>query len=377
MSLINYITKIHFAENVLEDALEAELEILGISRPFVIADDGPARRGVLDRILRATPRDVTPALLEIGQGSATEDDCEAAALLYRDHQADGIVGYGGSAAISLAKAVGLRVSHEGTLRRLCGVEGSASRLDRTLPPLVAIPTTAASCPEAIGLAVLSMRDGPNLALVGPHLVPRVVICDPTLTLDLPAHHTASAGMDALTHCLETFIATAYNPPADGIARDGLRRAVANLELAVEDGNNLKARREMMAAALNGALAGQKGLGGVHAMSHALGGVRSGGIDHGATNAILLPLVLEFNAPAVASRYAQIGEELGFRSASALPDAIVRLRERIALPASLSDLGVEAEDIDRASLLAEADYANRTNPRRADASDYRAIMKAAC
>src|SRR5690606_27621600 len=128
---------------------------------------------------------------------------------------------------------------------------------------------------------------------------------PTLTLDLTAQDVAGSGMDALTHCLETYIASAYNPPADGIARDGIRRAAAHLERAVADMADLAARREMMAAALNGALASQKGLGGVHAMSHALAGLGRGRLDHGAINAVLLPLVLEFNQPAVAHRYDEI------------------------------------------------------------------------
>lgn len=377
MSLINYVTKIHFAESVLEDALEAELELLAIRRPFVVADDAAARAGIVERLCAAIPRSAAHRLFEVEPGVATERDCEAAAIRFADHRADGIIGFGGSASIALAKAVGLRLSRKGALGTMRGLQAPAALLDGSIPPLIAVPTTAASCPEAIGPAVLSVRKGPHLALTGPHLIPKVVICDPTLTLDLPVRHAASAGMDALTHCLETYIATAYNPPADGIARDGLRRAVASLEKVVAGEDDLAARREMMAAALNGALAGQKGLGGVHAMSHALGSVRDGGIDHGAANGVLLPHVLEFNAPAVAPRYAQVAELLDLGRGADLSEAIIRLRERLALPSSLRDLGVEEGDIERASLFAEADYANRTNPRRADAADYRAMLTAAC
>jgi 4-hydroxybutyrate dehydrogenase len=376
MSLISYVTKIHFAENVLEDALEAELEKLGLCRPLIVSDNGLARRNVLDRLLAAVPRPVSATLYETGSCRATEGACKEAANLYLDDEADGLIAFGGAAAFNLAKAVALRVSHSGPLRNYAGTEGGRPRILDVIPPMIAIPTIAGSCSETVGIAVVSLLDGSNVSFVSPFLTPRVVICDPTLTLDLPAGETAAAGMDALTHCLETYIATAYNPPADGIARDGLRRAIAYLERAVADGSDLDARREMMAAALNGALANQKGLGGVHAMSHALGGVVSGALDHGATNAVLLPLVLEFNAPAVSARYEEIKREFRLPARADLADAIMRLRERIALPGRLGEIGVVRSDLARAATLAASDYANRTNPRHAGADDYLSMLQAA-
>ncbi|TYR29367.1 iron-containing alcohol dehydrogenase [Mesorhizobium microcysteis] len=376
MSLISYVTKIHFAENVLEDALEGELELLGITRPLVVSDNGERRRGVLERLVHGMPRWVDATLYETSACRATEEACSEAAALYAEAGADGLIGFGGAAAINLAKAIGLRVSHGGPLRHYAGMEGGRPRIRDVNPPVIAIPTIAGSCSETVGVAVVSLADGPNVSLVSPYLTPRVVICDPTLTLDLPATQTAGAGMDALTHCMETYIATAYNPPADGIARDGLRRAIGHLERAVADGNDLAARREMMAAALNGALASQKGLGGVHAMSHALGGVVAGGLDHGAVNAVLLPYVLAFNAPAVASRYEEIKREFSLPAGVDLADAISRLRERIALPASLREMGVARGDLEQAATLAASDYANRTNPRHADADDYFTLLEAA-
>lgn len=374
MSLIRYVTRIHFAENVLEDALEAEIEGLGLRRPLVLADGGAERAAVLARLAAAVPR--TVAATQYEAATASEAACCEAARLYRERACDGLIGFGGAAAIGLAKAVAVRVSHDGPLRRFAGEEGGRARIRDVLPPVVAVPTMTGSCSEVLGTAVLTMRDGPYIALVSPYLTPRAVICDPTLTLDLPAGATASTGMDTLTHCLETFIATAYNPPADGIARDGLRRAAACLECAVADGSDLTARRELMAAALNGALASQKGLGGVHAMSHALAGVSHRRLDHGALNAVLLPHVLAFNAPAVAPRYEAVRQELGLPPRADLPEAITRLRERIALPARLREVGVAAGEITHAATLAEGDHSNRTNPRRADAGDYLAMLRAA-
>jgi alcohol dehydrogenase class IV len=376
MSLIRYVTKIHFAENVLEDAIEAELGLLGLRRPLIVSDNGPGRASVLDRLTAAIPRRVRATVLEIPFGRATEEDCARAAELFAATGADGLIGFGGAAAMSLAKAVGVRVTHPEPLGHYAGGEGSGSRIRDVIPPVIAVPTVAGSCSEAVGVAMLALEGGAMVALVSPFLTPRVVICDPTLTLDLDAGATASAGMDALTHCLETFIATAYNPPADGIALDGVRRAVAHLERAVADGRDLGARREMMAAGLNGALASQKGLGAVHAMSHALGGVVGGGLDHGAVNAVLLPHVLAFNAPAVAARYTEIRRELGLAARADLPEAIVRLRERVTLPARLGEMGVARDDLARAASAAAADYANRTNPRHAGAKDHLAMLEAA-
>lgn len=376
MSLISYVTKIHFAEGVLEDALEAELEILGIKRPIVICDNGPEREAVTGRLMAAIPCDVRAAVFEAPTPLATEEACGRAAQLYSDWDADGLIGFGAGAAINLAKATALRVTHAGPLRQYGGGIGGAARIRDVLPPVIAIPTIAGSCTETVGVAVLAVPDGPNISLISPLLIPRVVICDPTLTLDLPAEQTACAGMDALTHCLETYIANAYNPPADGIARDGLRRAAAHLERAVADGSDLEARREMMAAALNGALAHQKGLGGVHAMSHALAGIGNRGIDHGAANAVLLPLVLEFNAPAVSARYDAIKLEFGLPRKADLSEAVIRLRERIALPDRLRQMGVRKTDLPRAASFAAADYANRTNPRHAGKDDYLAMLSAA-
>lgn len=376
MSLISYVTKIHFAENVLEDALEAELEACGAMRPLVVTDHDEDRGATLERLQLAIPRRMSAATYVTPARQATEAACAEAASVYREAGCDALIGFGGRAAIDLAKALGVLVSHKGPLRHYVGAEGGAARIRKVTPPLVAVPTTGGSASEAGCVAVLSVEGGPNAALVSPYLVPRIVICDPTLTADLTASGTAASGMDALTHCLETFIASAYNPPADGIALDGLRRAATHIERAVADGSDLEARREMMAASLNGALAQQKGLGGVHAISHALGGMPGRDAEHGALNAILLPVVLEFNAPAVAGRYDDIRRELMLPAAADLGEAFFRLRERIGLPARLSDLGVDAATIACAAPFSASDHANRTNPRKATAEDYLGMMHAA-
>lgn len=372
MSLISYVTRIHFAENALEDALQPEMETRGLGRPLVIHDDGPARPGLTDRLLAALGSDAEPILLDVCGHAASETVCEAAAETYRSGSADGLIGFGGQSAIALAKAVGLRVTHDGPLRQFACQRGGGARIRPVIPPVIAIPTTPDACSEISPVAVVGEADGAHVSIVSPHLLPRVAVCDPSLTHDLPPDRMASAAMDILTHCIETFSATAYNPPADGIARDGLRRAMLNAECAVS-GPDPQARRELMAAALDGALAAQKGLGAVHAMSHAIGSLAGGAVDHGAVNAVLLPLVLDFNAPAVAGRFEEIRRDFGLRRGADLGRAMATLRSRIGLPSRLRGLGLDAVDLDRAASAASADYFNRTNPRLAGRDDYLAML----
>ena len=376
MSLITYVTKIHFADHVLEDALDVELELLGVCRPLVITNRCTIQSAPAARLHAAVPKRCPATIFICSDGDTTEAECTEVSELYRAVEADGLIGIGSAAAIELAKAVAVHLTHEGPLRQYAGIEGGVTRIRNALPPIIAIPIAAGAGSEASGTAGIVMSGGPKMTLVSPLLVPSVAICDPTLTLTLSPAETACAGMDALTHCIETFITTSYNPPADGIALDGVRRAAANLERAVSNGGDIKARREMMAAALNGALAQQKGLGGVHAMSYALGGLNGYQLDHGAVNGILLPHVLEFNAPAVAHRYDELRSRMNAPRRMNLPEAVFRLRERLGLPATLGEIGLTPGALSQAADYAAYDYANRTNPRRARASDYLDMMTAA-
>lgn len=373
MSLISYLTKIHFADGVLEEAVSAEISHFAIGRPLIITDAGIVSAGLIERLLDTLGPAIEPILFAGTPSNPTEAACREAADLFEQNDCDGLIAFGGGSSIDLAKAAGLMATHEGPLSSYAVIEGGVSRIRDVLPPLIAIPTTAGTGSEVGRAAVIVLEDGRKLGLISPYLIPRVAICDPTLTLGLPPLLTAGTGMDALTHCIETYIATSYNPPADGIAIDGLRRAARNIERAVEDGSALDARREMMAAAMNGALAFQKGLGGVHAISHALGGLPGHHLHHGTLNAMVLPEVLEFNAPAVSHRYDALKEAMDLSPEQSLPDAVFALNRRIGLPSGLAGMGVDAAAIERAAPLAEKDHTNSTNPRRASAEDYRAIM----
>lgn len=373
MTLINHVTRIHFADGVLEDALRAEIEAARIRRPLIVADRGAVEDNLIDRLFLALPRGIAATLFDAVPAPPTEAAARAAAALYLEAGCDALVSFGSGAAIDLAKAAGLAVRHEGPFSRYAAAEGGAGRIRGPLPAHLAIPTTAGSGAEVDPAALVLLADAGQAGLCSPRLVPDTAICDPTLTLSLPPGPSAATGMDALSHLVETHVATGYNPPADGIALDGLARLSASIERVVQNGADLAARREMMAAAMNGALAMQKGLGAVHAASHALG-VLCARADHGSLNAVLLPHVLAFDEPAAAHRYPAILRALG--RGTDLPEALSRLTERLGLPGRLSALGVGATALETAPCLAERDRANGTNPRRAAAGDYRALMRAA-
>lgn len=376
MTLITYLTRIHFGDGVLEEAVRAEIAAAGLARPLIVTDPGLVAAGLVDRLRSAIPDAVAVAVFSATPENPTEEAVRLAAEAYRGHGADGLIAIGGGSPIDLAKAAGLALTHEGPLADYSAVEGGGGRIRKVMPPLIAIPTTAGTGSEVGRGTVITVDDGRKLALISPHLIPTAAICDPTLTIGLPEALTAGTGMDALAHCIETFIATSYNPPADGIALDGLTRIAGNIERAMDNGADIAARREMMAGAMNGALAFQKGLGGVHAASHALGALRDRNLHHGTLNAVMLPHVLAFNAPAAGERYKVVKAAMGLGADADLPEALLRLSERIRLPTTLGAMGVRAEDVPEAALRAEKDHTNGTNPRCASAEDYRRLMTAA-
>lgn len=373
MSVIQYVTKIHFAAGALETALPAELGALAARRALIVTDRGVVGAGLLDRLRAVWPEAIAQAVFDETPENPTEAAVTAAAAAYRRAGAEAIVALGGGSPMDLAKGAGLRIAHTAPLGDLAAVNGGVAKIGPT-PPLIAIPTTAGTGSEVGRGAILTLQGGRKLGFLSPHLTPRAAICDPTLTLGLPPWLTAATGMDAVTHAVETYISTADNPAADGIALEGLRRAGRSLARAAADGADLAARTDMTAAAFLGALAFQKGLGAVHAISHALGGLGGSKLHHGALNAVLLPHVLRFNAAVVGARYGDIAAALGLARDADLPGEIAALTRRLGLPGRLSEMGVDAAMCDAAAPLAKADHTDATNPRAATAEDYRALMR---
>jgi alcohol dehydrogenase class IV len=363
--------------------LPGELARLGVSRPLVVTDAGVVKAGIADRLERVLgAAGVRAARFEEVQPNPTDRDATAGLAAFRRAGSDGLVAIGGGSSIDVAKLVQLLSTHEPPLSRYDDAAGGDRFVRGDLPPLVAIPTTAGTGSEVGRSAVATLPDtGRKTVIFSPHLLPRVALCDPLLTVGLPAKVTAATGMDAFTHGLEAYVAAGFHPLADAVALDAVRRAARSLPVAVRAPGDLHARTDMMVAALEGAMAFQKGLGACHALAHALGPIS--GLHHGLANAVALPAVVAFNRPAAAARLAEVAAAMGADRAAgeaALADgAAARVRAlaaEVGIPARLREVGVLEEDLARIAAKAFEDASHRTNPRPCSEADLLEIARAA-
>ena len=380
MAFINYITQIHldFGSRRL---LPQECARSAIGKPLVVTDAGVRAAGVLDLALDALGA-LPHAVFDQTPSNPTEAAVRAAAAVYGANGCDGLIAVGGGSSIDLAKGVAIAATHEGPLTTYATIEGGSPKITERVAPLIAVPTTAGTGSEVARGAIVIVDDGRKLGFHSWFLVPRSAICDPELTLGLPPFLTAATGMDAIAHCMETFMAPAVNPPADGIALDGLERGWAHIERATRDGGDRDARWQMMSTSMQGALAFQKGLGCVHSLSHSLGGVNPR-LHHGTLNAMFLPAVVQFNASAESMqrdrRLARMAHAMGLPKCDARGTEIAQslrdMNARLGLPDGLAALGVAPVMFDRIIDGALADHCHKTNPRIETRDDYREMLVA--
>jgi 4-hydroxybutyrate dehydrogenase len=290
----------------------------------------------------------------------------------RAAKCDGIVAIGGGSSIDLAKGVALLSTHQGPLIHYAAVNGGSERITSRVVPTIAIPTTAGTGSE-VGRAAMINVDGRKLDFMSPHLFPARALCDPGLTLGLPPYLTAATGMDALTHCIETYLSPLVNPPAEAIALDGVERAARWIEEATSNGQSRPARWNMMMASMEGALTFQKGLGAVHAMAHPLGALEDLPLHHGTLNAVLLPAVLRFNEPAAPGKYERLRRVIALEPDVDLAGWVADLGARLGLPEGLAAMGVPPEVLPRIAEHAEQDPATETNARPATRADYEEML----
>jgi len=377
MAMINYVTEIRFGAGSAAELAQV-CQALGFKKPLFITDKGVVAAGLIERILAVndlphfhvfdgTPSNPTEAAAREGVASFHEAGC------------DGIIAVGGGSSIDLAKAVAVSARHPGPLRQFALIEGGLARITAATVPVVAIPTTAGTGSEVGRGAIIILDDGRKVGIISPYVIPKVALCDPTLTVGLPPGLTAATGMDAVAHCIETFLAPSFNPPAEGIALDGLRRAWKNIETAFHEPSDIEARTNMMSASLQGALAFQKGLGCVHSLSHSLGGIDPR-LHHGTLNAVLLPAVVRFNRAAETvvrdEKIDRLAQAMGLPAQVSVEDAIQDMSLRLRLPAGLGAMGVTADLTPRIVTGALADHSHKTNPREASADDYARLIEAA-
>ncbi len=365
MSTINYLTRIEFGEGQIA-RLPEFLAALGIKKPLIATDKGLVATGLVAKV---QARVGASAIFDGTPANPTEEAVISAHAVYKAEACDGIIGLGGGSALDLAKGVRLLTGHEGPLAQYTLVAGGLAKIHGRICPMIAIPTTSGTGSEVGRAAVIITAEGRKLGIISPHMLPSIAVCDPELTYGLPPSLTAATGMDAISHCLETYMASAFNPPADAIALDGLTRGWRSLRNAVKDGKDIQARNDMMVCALEGAMAFQKGLGAVHAITHPMGAIRSLNLHHGTLNAVLMPAVLRFNRSVIGEKWDHLQNFFGQS-----PDvAIAELNHAIGMPSGLKAMGVTDEMMEAVSHEALKDHCHGTNPRLASQADYLAIM----
>jgi 4-hydroxybutyrate dehydrogenase len=374
MAFIFYVTQIQIDFGAI-GLLKSECERVGIRRPLIVTDPGVKAAGILQKALDALPG-LPVAVYDQTPANPTEAAVRAAVEVFRAGNCDGLIAVGGGSAIDCAKGVAIAATHEGPLKTYATIEGGSPKITDRVAPLIAVPTTAGTGSEVARGAIVIVDDRRKLGFHSWHLVPKTAICDPELTLGLPPMLTAATGMDAIAHCMETFMAPPFNPPADGIALDGLTRGWAHIERATRDGSDREARLNMMSASMQGAMAFQKGLGCVHSLSHSLGGVNPR-LHHGTLNAMFLPAVIRFNASADSMqkerRLDRMAHAMGLASGSDIPEAIRAMNARLGLPTGLAAMGVTESQFDDVIRGAMADHCHKTNPRIATPEEYRQML----
>jgi alcohol dehydrogenase class IV len=363
-------TTIHFGPGARK-LVAAHLKEAGCRRPLVVTDKGIAALPVLAEF-RATLEDLEAGVFSGVQGNPVASQVRAGVDAYRTHRADAVIGFGGGAALDVAKAVALMAAHPGDVLEYAWDHPAVRRIERPLPHFVALPTTAGTGSE-VGRSSVISEDATHVKRIvfSPALLAKAVFADPELTLGLPASITAATGMDALTHNIESYLSSAYHPFCDGIALEGTRIAARALPAAVKQPENLQARSDMLMASIMGAIAFQKDLGAVHSCAHALSTVAD--LHHGLANGVMIDHVMRFNREAAGAKMAELARVAGVADLVAW---LTGLKAELGIPAKLGALGVRKEHLPRLVEIAIADICHRTNPRPCTKRDFETLFAGA-
>jgi alcohol dehydrogenase class IV len=353
----------------------AHLLAQGCKRPLIVTDKALGALPVLAEFLtHLAGLDV--AVFAGVFGNPTCSQVMDGAAAYKAHQADCVIGFGGGAALDVAKIVGVAATHDGDILEYAWDHPQVRSITNPLPYFVALPTTSGTGSEVGRSSVVSENDTHLKRVVfSAKILARTVFADPELTFGLPAPVTAATGMDALTHNIESYLSPAYHPLCDGIALEGTRIAARALLTAVREPNNLQARSDMMMASMMGAIAFQKDLGAVHSCAHALGAVCD--LHHGLANALMIDTVLAWNFEAAPEKFDELAHVCGVAGGGkAFVPWLRALKADIGIQGPLSRHGVTVEQLPRLVEIASADICHQTNPRPCTAADFEALFRAA-
>ncbi|MGL6215565.1 iron-containing alcohol dehydrogenase [Billgrantia desiderata] len=376
----------NYPSNILTGAgrirdLPAACKALGMGAPLLVTDPGLAALPMVQACVQACQdAGLRTAVFSQIKGNPTGRNVLDGIAAFRGGSHDGVIAFGGGSGLDAAKAVALMANQrEGlSLWSLEDIGDNWKNADaRAIAPIVAVPTTAGTGSE-VGRASVITDEAEHVKRIifHPGMVPATVILDPELTVGLPPAVTAATGMDALSHCMEAWCSPLYHPMAEGIAVEGMRRIDLYLQRAYSDGADLEARMNMLVASSMGATAFQRGLGAMHALAHPLGALYDA--HHGTLNAVLMPYVLRANERAIGEPMVRLGRYLNLDQpgTAAVIEWVLGLRERLGIPHTLAELGIDTRQADKVGRMAVADPSSGTNPVAFDADEYRGIFVAA-
>lgn len=379
-------TTIRYGAGVVQE-LAGALAAEGLKRPLLVTDRALAElppAATVKKVLRS----LNLAVFSDIEGNPVASQASRGGEACVAHAADCIVALGGGAALDVAKAIAVLATHPGPILAYDAFLEAPQPIDAAVPPIFAIPTTAGTGSEVGRSAVISDDATHQKKIIfSPKLLARCVYLDPELSVGLPAKVTAATGMDALTHCIEAFLAKDFHPMCDGIALEGLRlcatylpRAFRFAQAAAQDPGvytdpaHLEARGMMLNAATMGAVAFQKELGVTHACAHALSTVCD--LHHGLANAVMLPYAMRFNLEVAEARMTRLAHAVELSTPEAFITWIERLRQTLEIPATLAELDISDSAIEALTEVALADACHQFNPRPVSADDFRALFRAA-
>jgi alcohol dehydrogenase class IV len=372
----SYPTAVKFGAGRISE-LADHCKAVGLKKPLLVTDKALATLPITAQALdilaaaglgRAVFSDVDP--------NPNEGNMEAGLAVYRAGGHDGVVCFGGGSALDLGKMIALMAGQTVSVWDLEDVDDWWTRADASkIAPIVAVPTTAGTGSEVGRAGVLTnSKTHKKKIIFHPKLLPAVTICDPELTVGMPRFITAGTGMDAFAHCLEAYSSPFYHPMSQGIALEGMRLVLENLPKVYSNPQDMEARAHMMSAAAMGAVAFQKGLGAIHSLSHPVGAVY--GTHHGTTNAVVMPMVLEFNRAAIEDRIVRAAAYLGIDGGfSGFHAMVMDLRAQLNIPENLSAMGVEYARLDELTDMALEDPSCGGNPVVMTRENTRALYEA--
>ena len=369
----SYPTEIRFGEGRINELIEV-CQLKNIKRPLFVTDHGLLNLETTQVIIKKLKLNFSCEVFSDVDTNPTEQNLACGVKAFKFGKHDGVIAFGGGSGLDIGKLIAFM---EPQLRPVWDFEDVSDWWKRArtnkICPIIAVPTTAGTGSEVGRAAVLTNSISKEKKIIfHPKILPTVVICDPALTISLPKKITAGTGLDALAHCVEAYCSPVFHPMSQGIALEGVKLVKENLLQVYNNGKDITARSHMMSAALMGAVAFQKGLGAIHAISHPIGAIFNS--HHGLTNAVLMPFVLRFNASEIKGKIDSMAEYLeienGFDGFLSFVD---QLNSDLSVPKSLATFGVTLGDVDRIVKGAMKDPSVGGNPKELTDENLRSLV----